>query len=127
VHTASSRHSWKLDYTAAAEGRAPHDPITHYVIVRGDLPRGIQAAHLVHAAGESSPGDLPSDTYAVVLTARDELHLALVADALEAKGVALVRVREPDPPWNGALMALGLRPARKEALRRLVSALPLLK
>jgi hypothetical protein len=81
----------------------------------------------VHAAGESSPGNLPPETYAIVLAARDELHLALVADQLEAKGVPLVRVREPDPPYGNALMALGLRPARKESLRRYVSSLPLLR
>ncbi len=95
--------------------------------VRGDLPRGIQAAMICHAAGESSPGNLPADTYAIVLTCRDELHLALVADELEVKGVALVRVYEPDPPYRGALMALGLRPARKEALRRHLSSLQLLR
>jgi hypothetical protein len=82
---------------------------------------------ICHAAGESSPGDLPADTYAVVLVCRDELHLALVADALETKGVELVRVREPDPPYDGALMALGLRPAKKEVLRRHLSCLPLLR
>lgn len=82
---------------------------------------------ICHAAGESSPGNLPPETYAVVLTARDELHLALVADELEAKGVALVRIREPDTPYAGALMALGLRPARKETIRRHLSCLPLLR
>ena len=97
------------------------------MVVRSDVPRGIQAAMICHAAGESSPGNLPADTYAIVLTCRDELHLALVADELEARGVALVRVHEPDPPYRGALMALGLRPARKEALRRHLSCLPLLR
>lgn len=82
---------------------------------------------IVHAAGESSPGNLPEDTYAVVLAAWDELHIALIADALEARGVALTRVRETEPPYSGALMALGLAPARKETLRRHVSQLPLLR
>ena len=82
---------------------------------------------IVHAAGESSPGNLADDTHAIVLTARDELDLALVADRLEVSGVGLVRVHEPDAPYNGALMALGLRPARKESLRRFLSSLPLLR
>lgn len=80
---------------------------------------------LVHAAGESSPGDLPSDTYAVVLAVPDEVSLAREADRLEARGVALVRIHEPER--NNELMALGLRPARKEALRRHLSCLPLLR
>jgi len=103
------------------------EPLTHYVVVRADLPRGIQAANLVHAAGESSPGDLASGTHAVVLTTRDELELQRLAARLEAAGVALVRINEPDAPWDGALMALGLRPARKEDVRRLLSSLPLLR
>jgi len=82
---------------------------------------------LVHAAGESSPGNLPDDTHAVVLVARDELQLALLADKLEAHGLRIKRVREPDAPYNGALMAIGIAPAQKEAIRRLVSSVPLLK
>jgi len=97
------------------------------VIVRADLPRGIQAAQLVHAAGESAPGGLPPGTYAVVLAARDEGHLALVAKKLRLAGVPFVAVHEPDAPYSGALMALGIPPARKEGLRRHLSELPLLR
>jgi hypothetical protein len=97
------------------------------VIVRADLPRGVQAANIVHAAGESSPGGLAAGTYAVVLTAPDELALHRVALRLEAAGVALTRIVEPDAPHDGALMALGLAPRPKEVLRRLLSSLPLLK
>src|SRR5271166_5973841 len=116
--TAVAWTSWPASITAAAEGRgiASADPtasdplthLTHYVLVRADLPRGLQAAMIVHAAGESSPGDLGPDTFAVVLSCRDELHLALEADRLAAAGVPLVRVHEPDAPYHGALMALGL-------------------
>jgi hypothetical protein len=95
--------------------------------VRADLPRGIQAANIVHAAGESSPGGLPSGTHAVVLTVPDELTLQRVAAKLAAANVAFVRIEEPDAPWDGALMALGLVPARKEDVRRLLSSLPLLR
>lgn len=96
-------------------------------MVRADLPRGLQAAQMVHAAGESSPGDLPDGTHAVVLTAADELSLHRVARTLEAAGVSFVRIHESDPPWDGALMALGVRPVRKEVARRWLSSLPLLK
>ena len=81
----------------------------------------------MHAAGLSSPGDLDVGTFAVVLSVPNEPELTAVAERLESAGVALVRVTEPDAPHDGALMALGLRPARKEALRRHVSSLPLLK
>lgn len=101
--------------------------MTHYVVVRADLPRGIQAAQIVHAAGESSPGDIVEGTFAVVLAAPDEESLMAVAARLLRERVAFVPIFEPDAPYDGALMAIGLRPARKETLRRYLSALPLLK
>jgi len=85
------------------------------------------AAQIVHAAGESSPGNLDSGTYAVVLAVPNERELARVAERLVAVDVAFVPIHEPDAPHAGALMALGLRPARKEALRRHLSSLPLLR
>ena len=97
------------------------------MVVRADLPRGIQAANIVHAAGESAPGGLPSGTHAVVLQVPDERDLWRLADKLDAYGVAFVKVDEPDPPYGGALMAIGLHPRRKEEVRRYLSSLPLLK
>lgn len=81
----------------------------------------------VHAAGESSPGNLPSDTYVIVLAVPSELALLAVAEKLAQAQVAHVTIHEPDAPWSGALMAIGLRPARREVLRRHVAQLPLLK
>ena len=97
------------------------------MVVRADLPSGIQAAMLVHAAGESSPGGLAAETYAVALTTRDEAALEAVARRLRLVGIKFVEIREPDAPWNNQLMALGVVPARKEALRRYFSSLPLLR
>jgi len=97
------------------------------VIVREDLPRGVQSAMLVHAAGESSPGNLKDGTYAFVLSVPNEEALMVVAAKLIRARVAFVTVFEPDAPYNGQLMALGVIPARKEDLRKHLSALPLLK
>jgi len=140
------------------------------VIVRADLPRGVQSAQIVHAAGESSPGTLPSGTFAVTLTAPSEQALRKEAERLQARGfvrrealsepvrplgfwercklvlrdfaraladciwpsaeiepLAFVPIYEPDAPYDGALMAIGVVPARKEALRRHFSSLPTLK
>lgn len=95
--------------------------------MRRDLPLGLMGAMIVHAAGESVIERLDDTTHAVVLTARDEAHLRAEADRLEARGVELVRVIEDRAPYAGALMALGIRPGRKEALRRHLSSLPLLR
>jgi hypothetical protein len=97
------------------------------VVVRKDIPRGVQSAMLVHAAGESSPGGLPQDTHAVVLTAPDEGALLCVAARLKLVGIRLAEVREPDAPWNNQLMAIGVIPARREVVGRYVSSLPLLR
>lgn len=103
------------------------EPPCHYVVVRRDLSLGLIAAMCVHAAGESSPGNLPENTHAVVLAVPNEARLLVVRDRLRVAGVKHVEVREPDPPHLGALMALGLLPARKEDVRRYLSDLPLLK
>lgn len=95
--------------------------------MRADLPRGIQAAQLVHAAGESAKGPVPPGTYAVVLAVATERLLVQAADTLRRKGIDFVTIFEPDAPYDGAMMAIGIAPARKEALRRHLSAFPLLK
>jgi hypothetical protein len=101
------------------------EPIYHYVIVRRDLSLGLLAAMCVHAAGESSPGGLPEDTHAVVLAADGEAALVALAEKLALAKVEHVVIREPD--LGNAMMAIGLRPGRKEALRRHLSSLPLLR
>lgn len=98
----------------------------HYVIVRDDLPRGVLAAQLIHAAGESS-GEVPSGTRAVCLTVPDEESLARIEERLARRDVPYVAIREPDAPWNNALMAIGIVPmVRNSNLRRAVSRLKLL-
>lgn len=96
-------------------------------MVRDDLPRGIQAAQIVHAAGESSPGNLSSGTFAVVLSVPNEQALCELRARLSIAPLAHVGVYEPDAPWNNALMAIGIVPGRKEVLRRHLSGLALLK
>ncbi|MHB8107880.1 MAG: peptidyl-tRNA hydrolase [Candidatus Cryosericum sp.] len=95
--------------------------------MRGDLPRGLQAAQIVHASGESVRERVHEGTHAVVLVAPDEAHLEAVRKRLVLACIPHVAITEPDAPWCGALMALGVEPARKEFVRRVVSSLPLLK
>jgi peptidyl-tRNA hydrolase len=102
------------------------DHLTHYIIVNPDLPRGILAAQVTHAAGESSPGSLPEGTNAVVLAAKP-LELQALEVRLKAAGVPHTAIREPDPPYNGELLAIGLVPAARSLVRSYVSSLPLLK
>lgn len=98
------------------------------MIVRADLPVGFLAAQVVHAAGESSPGNLDRGTNAVVLAVRSEAELAALARKLALAGIPHTVIDEPDPPWNGQLTAIGLVPtADRAAVKPLLSCLPLLK
>lgn len=95
-------------------------------MVRADLPLGVQLAQTVHAAGETSPGNIPDTTHAVVLHAQGELELLTLEAKLQQHGVAFKAIREPDEPYCGSLLAIGLVPCiRTKELRKLMSGLPL--
>jgi hypothetical protein len=100
------------------------------VIVRSDAPTGIQAAMILHAAGESAQlpdaGAAHPPTRAVALCA-PPAELAALARALADADVPHVAVHEPDAPWRGALMAIGLAPMPRARVRSLVAHLPLVR
>lgn len=91
-----------------APAKAP--VLYHYGIVRADLPTITQTVQLYHAAGESSPGKLPKGTFARVLQVADEAALKAIGWELFRAGVKIAMVFEPDEPWNGQLMAIGVEP-----------------
>lgn len=104
----------------------------HYCIVRGDLPPGVLAAQLTHAAGESfyafADFDTSSDvsgTIAVVLEVPDETALIALEATLKRDDVYHVTIREPDAPWNGQLMAIGVMPGSRDFLAPYFEGLPL--
>ncbi len=99
----------------------------HYCVTRADLPHGVQAAQLIHAAGESSPGHLSTGTYAFALVVKDEGALREFALRLFMSGVPHKMILEPDAPWNGQLMAIGVCPGPRKKLRKYFSNLKLLK
>lgn len=82
---------------------------------------GVQAAMIIHAAGASA--QLPDaestgpPTHAVALTAAPA-ELARLARTLAIAGLPLALIHEPDPPWRGALMAIGLAPMSRVRARR---------
>ena len=82
------------------------------------------AAMLVHAAGESSPGNLPDETRAVALVA-DEGRLAFLAQKLEVAGIPHHRIEE-----DGELYAIGIAPVSGDELvvvQKATSSLPLIR
>lgn len=101
--------------------------LTHYCIIRKDLPLGVMAAQLIHAAGESSPGNLPEHTFAVCLAVSDEPALLALEERLARADIPHTAIREPDAPWNGQLMAIGIRPLDRTIVRKYLAQYPLLK
>lgn len=98
----------------------------HYIAVRKDLPRGLLAAQVCHAAGESSPGNLPVGTHAVILGLTASELAALLARLQHAQ-VPCQAIVENDQPYQDQLLAIGLKPAPRAAVAAYVSQLPLLK
>ncbi len=86
--------------------------MSHYIIIRDDLSIGDLAAQVTHAAGESSPGNLPEHTIAVVLGVNPQ-ELEDVSAILTKHDIAHRRIVEVDPPFCGQLMALGVIPRPK--------------
>lgn len=104
------------------------DPyLTHYCVVRADIPVGAQAAQLIHAAGYSSTGSLPAGTYAVALTVPDEAELRALASTLERAGLPHHLIIESDDPFAGQAMAIGLAPMDRKRLKPYLSKYPLLR
>jgi len=79
---------------------------------------GLMAAQIVHAAGESSPGSLPSGTIAVALWVPDEKALIAVAARLTLAGIAHKRIFEDSEPYKHQLVAIGCVPGPKEVIGR---------
>jgi len=97
------------------------------VIVRRDLPIGVICAQTIHAAGESSPGNLPPHTFAVALALPNEEAMLALETKLKRVGVKFVSIREDDFPYNGQLMAIGVVPQPKHQVKKYLQGIPLLK
>lgn len=77
-------------------------------------------AMVLHAAGETGPAEV--GTHAVVLSAESEYSLQSISEKLAKKSIDHHLVFEPDAPFNGALMAIGLPPGPKQ---KALGSLPL--
>lgn len=112
------------------------EPLYHYVIVRRDLPIGVAAAQIVHAAGESfaeymyeaqqanGQVEVPLGVHAIVLSVKTEQELFRLAfDLTKAKAV-VVPITEDSR--NGELCAIGIVPClRSTALNEVLGSLRL--
>lgn len=80
----------------------------------------------MHAAGESTPSRVPTNTIAVALAARDEVHLRAISNSLEIAGIPHVLIREPvEGSKDGEAMAIGIEPTdNRLAIKKVTSCLP---
>jgi hypothetical protein len=63
----------------------------------------------------------------VVLAARSEMELLSLEKKLISKNIPHAAIREPDAPWCGQLMAIGIAPCDRSLVKKEVSNFPLLK
>lgn len=107
--------------------------LTHYIIVRRDLPLGVLAAMITHAAGESaamydrtcvSPF---KGCRAVVLEVKTEADLLDVHERLINDCTDHRLVCEDSGPYAGQAMAIGLEPVDSDIVGEDLSDLQTLK
>jgi len=72
---------------------------------------------ILHAAAESAHGTT-TGTHAVVLSAKNETALLNLEQRLKWENIPHSAFREPDPPWNGALMSIGINPLEDRSMVR---------
>ena len=99
--------------------------LTHYCVVRADIPFGAQAAQLIHAAGYSVSEPVPDGSYAIALHAKDEAELRALAEKLTAGGIEHKLIIESDPPYAGQAMAIGVRPMDRKRVKPFLSSFAL--
>lgn len=96
-----------------------------YIILRSDLPHGVQVAQACHAAAEAT-GHPP--TIMVALAVPDETTLRRLAAAFGAQSMTHQLITEDAGPYAGQAMAIGVKPLDdRTAIRKATSNLPLVK
>jgi hypothetical protein len=108
--------------------------LTHYIIVRKDMPTGAACAQITHAAGESffyyKPkrlGLLEEGTVAVVLGVENQNCLKYYAKRLRQAGIKFVMIRENEGPLANQVTAIGVVPTEdRETVRAVLKRVPLL-
>ena len=96
-----------------------------YVIVRSDLPHGVQVAQTAHAASEASGAP---QTIVVALAVPDEPSLRELSAMLAGISHGHALIVEDAGPYAGQATAIGVSPLTdRAAIRKVTSQLPLVR
>lgn len=105
-----------------------------YTVVRADMDVGKSHAQSGHAAAEAGSlytylthERIPPHCFYVCLTAPNEEELLRLAAKLEGADIPHVVWREPDPPFNGGVTAIGICPQDRAKVARFTARYPLKK
>lgn len=82
---------------------------------------GIAAAQSAHAACGSMTGPENPETHRVILSADSSAALEAIASELAVAGLHHVVIREPDEPYNGTAVAVGVEPMDRAKVRGLLA------
>lgn len=102
------------------------EPLYQYVILHQSLRNtpGGACAQAIHAASESIRQlPVPDDTHAAVLMADTSDQLEQLAEKLMDHGIHYALICEPDEPYKGAAVALGVTPLPKARVQPLMVGL----
>lgn len=101
-------------------------PLYQYVVLHQSLRNSIGAAcaQTRHASAESIRQlPVPDDTHAAILMVDTSAQLEALAVKVRAAGIQCALIREPDPPYEGAAVALGIEPLAKPKVQPLMVGL----
>lgn len=82
---------------------------------------GVAAAQSAHAACGAMRGAENPETHRVILSADSSAVLEAIASDLTVAGINHVVIREPDEPYNGTAVAVGVEPMERERIRGLLA------
>jgi hypothetical protein len=103
-----------------------NQPPYQYIILHESCRNriGVAASQAAHAARESVR-DLPHDpeTHVAILMAESSDQLVAISLELKVAGLHHVLICEPDPPYNGSAVAIGIEPMERERVKPLLSSL----
>lgn len=106
----------------------PDAPLVHYIIIRDDLPKGVQIAQTAHAAGESAGGPLADGTIVVALAVPTEAALLALAAVFKTHDLGYKLIVENDGMYAQQAMAIGLTPTvNRTSIRKVTRHLPLIR